>query len=127
MHTSGGAACGRDDDGDAHELGMCRPLQRTKIKEYSPRVNGRITEDHRGSPEDHGITGGSRWKSLLTSYPPLESKWVSPKRRKEMSRKRARPCSTISERYPSEEGLWQKSFARMARHGRNNSRRINTL
>src|SRR6266850_1203103 len=43
MHTSGGAACGRDDDGDAPELCMCRPLQRTKIKEYSPRVNGRIT------------------------------------------------------------------------------------
>src|SRR6267378_3642293 len=44
MHTSGGAACGRDDDGgDAPELCMCRSLPRTKIKEYSRPVNGRIT------------------------------------------------------------------------------------
>jgi len=44
MHTSGGAACGRDDDGGPG-LWVCQSLWRTKIKDYSPRVNGRTNQD----------------------------------------------------------------------------------
>jgi len=62
MHTSGGAACGPDDGGaDAPELCVCRSLPRTKIKEYSPRVNGRITtrQDHDLQDHDRAIDPGA--------------------------------------------------------------------
>jgi len=40
MHTSSGAACGRDDDGDdAPGLCACVPLRNSKIKEIRARVN----------------------------------------------------------------------------------------
>src|ERR1700674_2589194 len=43
MHTSGGAACSRDDDGDgALELYLWRTFRNTKVKESRPRVNEMI-------------------------------------------------------------------------------------
>jgi len=45
MHTSAGAACGRDDDGgDAPELYVCRSFLVSKIKELVEPVNERIRE-----------------------------------------------------------------------------------
>jgi hypothetical protein len=41
MHTSGDAACGRDDDG-APELFVCHSLRNTKVKETCPDVNESI-------------------------------------------------------------------------------------
>jgi hypothetical protein len=41
MHTSGGAAYGRDDDG-APEVFVCRSLQNTKVKETRLYVNESI-------------------------------------------------------------------------------------
>src|SRR5882724_5412174 len=38
MHTSAGAACGRDDD-NAPELRMCRSLRTLKVKEIARHVN----------------------------------------------------------------------------------------
>ena len=63
MHTSGGAACGRDDDGGgASELCVCQSLRITKIREYSPCVNDRIMRGRR-SPELNS-------HALAVSYPP---------------------------------------------------------
>jgi hypothetical protein len=42
MHTSAGAACGRDDDADAPELSMCRSSRNSKVKESARHVNRRI-------------------------------------------------------------------------------------
>jgi len=43
MHTSAGAACGRDDDGaDAPELCACVPLRNSNVKENRPHVNDLI-------------------------------------------------------------------------------------
>ncbi len=39
MHTSAGAACGRDDDDDPRDLCACSPLRNTKIKETRRQVN----------------------------------------------------------------------------------------
>src|ERR1700681_1910567 len=43
MHTSGGAACSRDDDGGgAPELRVCRTFRNTKVMESRPHVNEMI-------------------------------------------------------------------------------------
>jgi len=45
MHTSAGAACGRDDDrGDAPELYVCGSFPLSKLKELGEPVNERIRE-----------------------------------------------------------------------------------
>jgi len=45
MHTSAGAAWGRDDDGgDAPELYVCGSFQVSKVKELVEPVNERIRE-----------------------------------------------------------------------------------
>jgi hypothetical protein len=41
MHTSAGAACGRDDDG-APEVSVCHSLQNMKVKETRLDVNESI-------------------------------------------------------------------------------------
>jgi hypothetical protein len=82
MHTSGGAACGRDDDG-APELGVSHSLRNTKVKETRSHVNesilrsaqtvlGRIRISnplHLNFPFDPGFHG-----PMMTSLPhPLKT------------------------------------------------------
>src|SRR5260370_997752 len=52
MHNSGGAACGRDDDG-APELCVSRSLRISKINEIAPPVNTRMKNWSRNPPLCH--------------------------------------------------------------------------